>query len=307
MNKREFTFLSADHKTRIHAIVWEPDGECRGVLQICHGMVEYIDRYDEFAGYLNERGWMVVGHDHLGHGKSVTSETELGYFGHPDGNQYVIADIHALRKQTQTENPGVPYFMLGHSMGSFLLRQYLEMHGNGLKGAIIMGTGTQPGIVLKLGKIICKTIAVFRGWHYRSTFVDNMAFGGYNKKFEPARTKNDWLTKDTTIVERYCQDPLCTFQFTVNAYYQMFRGIEYAQIHVDQLPKKLPLLLTAGAQDPVGNFGKSVSELYEIYQKAGIQDVSLKLYENDRHEILNETDRQDVYGDIAVWLERHLG
>ena len=169
-----------------------------------------------------------------------------------------------------------------------------------------MGTGAQPGIVLKLGKMICKTIAAFHGWHYRSTFVDNMAFGGYNKKFEPARTKNDWLTKDTKIVDRYCQDPLCTFQFTVNAYYQMFCGIEYAQTHVDQIPKALPLLLTAGAQDPVGNFGKSVSELYEIYQKAGIQDVSLKLYENDRHEILNETDRQDVYGDIAAWLEIHL-
>ena len=200
MMKHEFYYTSRDSVTKIHAIEWLPDRDIKGVLQICHGMVEYIDRYDEFACYLNERGWMVVGHDHLGHGKSVTSEMELGYFGHRDGNQYVIADIHALRKQTQTENPGVPYFMLWTQHGIFSAPAVSGDAWQWIEGCDHYGNRHTAGDRPETWKNDLQDDRSFSRMHYRSTFVDNMAFGGYNKKFEPARTKNDWLTKDTTIV-----------------------------------------------------------------------------------------------------------
>lgn len=193
-------------------------------------------------------------------------------------------------------------------MGSFLTRQYIQMHADGLAGAVIMGTGSQPGIVLHIGKLLCRLIALFRGWEYRSSFVDNMAFGGYNKQFEPARTPSDWLTKDEAIIDACVNNPWSTFRFTVNGYYQMFRGIQYIQnpAHIQQIPKNLPLFFVAGADDPVGNNGKSVTQVCQQYKDAGIQDVQIKLYPGDRHEILNETDRDVVYADILTWLNGHL-
>ena len=306
--KREFQYPSRDGVTQIHAIEWEPEGEIHAVMQLCHGMVEFIDRYDAFAKYLNEHGIYVVGHDHLGHGKSVQNEEYHGYFHKTNGNEYVIGDIHKLREMTQKKYPDLPYFFLGHSMGSFLTRQYIQMHADGLSGAIIMGTGSQPGIILHIGKLICRTIALFRGWTYRSAFVDNMAFGGYNKQFEPARTPSDWLTKDEAIINTCIHHPWSTFRFTVNGYYQMFRGIQYIQnpAHIQQIPKNLPLFFVAGGDDPVGNNGKSVTQVCQQYKAAGIQDVQIKLYPGDRHEILNETDRDVVYADLLTWLNGHL-
>lgn len=170
--KREFQYPSRDGVTQIHAIEWEPEGEIHAVMQLCHGMVEFIDRYDAFAKYLNEHGIYVVGHDHLGHGKSVQNEEYHGYFHKTNGNEYVIGDIHKLREMTQKKYPDKPYFMLGHSMGSFLIRQYMEMYGSGLSGVIVMGTGAQPGVALFFGKLLCKVIAAFKGDDYRSAFVD---------------------------------------------------------------------------------------------------------------------------------------
>ena len=306
--KQDFYYPSKDGQTQIHAIEWSPDAAPRAILQICHGMVEYIGRYDGFARFLAAQGFYVVGNDHLGHGESVRSDDLHGYFHATHGNEYVIGDIHTLREMTQEKFPGVPYFMLGHSMGSFLVRQYIELHGTGLKGVIIMGTGTQPPAVLKAGKALCKVIARFKGWTHRSETVNNTALGAYNKKFEPARTSADWLTKDEQIVDAYLADPWCTFVFTVNAYYFMFSGIEFMQKreNIAKVPKDLPLLLVSGADDPVGSFGKGVEQAFQGYLEAGITDVHMKLYPTDRHEILNELDRAQVYDDLRDWLVGHL-
>ena len=303
--KKEFTYLSADGITNIHAIEWKPEGEIKAILQIAHGMVEYIDRYDEFASYLCEKGYMVIGNDHLGHGLSVKDGTCYGYFHETRGNECVIADIHRLRSLTQKIYEDIPYFVLGHSMGSFLMRQYIELYGEGLKGAIIMGTGEQSPVVVGAGKTLCKIIAMFKGWKHRSELVDNMAFGSYNKGFEPARTEKDWLTKEEKVVDAYLANPWNTFRFTVNGYYHMFRGMMYAskKEHIQQIPKDLPLFLVAGDKDPVGENGKAVKKVYETYKACQIKDVRIKLYENDRHEILNETDRATVFEDIWMWLE----
>ncbi len=306
--KQHFYYPSQDGTTKIHAIEWVPEGDVKSVLQISHGMVEYIERYDEFSTFLSQRGFYVVGQDHLGHGESVTSEEQHGYFHATRGNEYVIGDIHELRRITAEKYPDVPYFMLGHSMGSFLTRQYITMYGKGLAGTIIMGTGNQPLALVRLGKLLCRIVASIKGWTYRSKFVNNMAFGGYNRTFKPARTNMDWISRSTENVDQYIKDPWCTFTFTVNAYYHMFRGMEQLlnPKNFAKIPRELPIFFIAGKEDPVGDFGKGVAAVYKKYKNSGFEDVKLKLYENDRHEILNEPDRKHIYQDIYKWLEKHL-
>ena len=305
----EFYFPSKDGNTEIHTIEWKPEGEVRAVLQICHGMVEYIRRYDGFAQFLCGKGYYVVGNDHLGHGKSVQAKSEYGFFHEKYGNACVIGDMHTLRQRTEKKYPGVPYFMLGHSMGSSLLRQYIQMYGNGLSGAVLMGTvAAHKKAALLLGKRLCRVMAAFRGWHYRSRLVDNLALGSYNRKFRPARTRADWITSDNENLDIYVSDPLCSFVTTVNAYYNIFSGMLGIQRKesVYMIPKGLPILFVSGAEDPVGEFGRGVRKIYEKYRAAGIQDVSLRLYTGDRHEILNETDRDQVYKDLLNWFELHI-
>ena len=307
--KDEFYFPSKDGNTEIHTIEWKPEGHVKAVLQLSHGMVEYVDRYSDFAQYLCDKGFYVVGNDHLGHGKSVQSKSEYGFFNEKYGNACVLGDLHTLRQRTMKKYPGVPYFMLGHSMGSSLLRQYIQMYGNGLSGAIIMGTmSEQNKTELKLGKDLCRILAVLKGWHYRSKLVDKMVNGPFCKKFKPARTRADWVTSDTEKLDQYVSDPLCSFVFTVNAYYQMFCGIQQTQKKesIYMIPKTLPIFMVSGSDDPVGGFGKGVRKIYEKYRAAGIQDVTLRLYAGDRHEILNETDRNQVYQDLYEWMQSKL-
>ena len=305
----EFYFPPKDGNTEIHTIEWKPEGEVRAVLQICHGMVEYIRRYDEFAQFLCGEGYYVVGNDHLGHGKSIQAKSEYGFFNEKYGNACVLGDMHTLRQRTEKKYPGVPYFMLGHSMGSSLLRQYIQMYGNGLNGAVLMGTvADHKKAALLFGKRLCRVMAAFRGWHYRSKMVDNLVLGAYNKKFKPARTRADWITSDNENLDMYVADPLCSFMSTVNAYYNVFSGMIGIQRKesVYMIPKGLPVLFVSGADDPVGEFGKGVRKIYEKYRAAGIRDVTLRLYTGDRHEILNETDRDQVYKDLLGWFEKHI-
>ncbi len=309
MKKSTFQFLSADKKTKIHGVKWEPDqGEIQGILQISHGMIEYVERYEEFAAYLTKKGFLVVGNDHLGHGDSVVSQECWGYFAPEKGSDLVVKDLQKLRIHIQRDYPGVPYFMLGHSMGSFLLRKYLSRYGSGLSGAIIMGTGNQPNIAVIFGKAVCKFAALFRGWKYRSKLVDQLAFSGNNKRFQEENTSNSWLTRDKKIVEEYNAQPRCTFQFTLNGYYNLFDTIHFINRHrnIDQIPKELPVFLVSGEDDPVGNYGVGVRQVYGIYKRAGILDIRYKLYPLDRHEILNELDKEVVYRDIYRWMQHHL-
>lgn len=306
--KHDLYYPSRDDRTMIHGIEWLPSGKPKAILQICHGMCEYIDRYDDFARYLAANGICVVGNDHLGHGASVTSEEEHGYFCDKNGDLCVLKDLHTLRHKTERRFPGVPYFMLGHSMGSFLLRQYIARRGENLAGVIIMGTGSQPLAALEAGKALCRSVAAARGWHYRSELLNKQVLGAYNKNFEPSRTPNDWLTRDEKIVDAYNADPWCNFRFTANGYYNLFSAIEDAQTRavIESVPKDLPILLTAGEKDPVGAFGKGVKAVFRAYQTAGIRDLEIKLYEDSRHELLNETNRYDVYAHLLGWMKRQL-
>ncbi len=306
--KREFYFLSKDETTQIHAIEWVPAGKVKGVLQMCHGMVEYIDRYHDFAEYLSQNGYYVVGHDHLGHGKSVYSSDRLGFFHETNGNEYVIGDIHQIRVRTEEKYPHVPYFMLGHSMGSFLVRQYISFYGAGITGAIIMGTGDKPNLILNMGKAVCKIQALIHGWKHRSALVDGMAAGAYNKRFEKETDGSNWLSRNPENVKAYRNDLLCGYMFTINAYYHMFSGMIAMnnQEKAGRIPKGLSIALVSGKEDPVGDFGKGVKKVYKKYKENGMQDVKMRLYEEDRHEILQELDREQVFEDLLMWLDKKI-
>ncbi len=306
MAKTTFSFLSADGKTQIYCVSWKAEGtDIKGILQITHGMVEYIERYDDFAEYMTRQGYLVVGHDHLGHGESVNSPEDWGYFAEENGSDILVADMHTLRTIIQEQYPDLPYFMLGHSMGSFLLRKYLCIHHENLRGAIIMGTGNQPDAMVKMGKGLCKFLAKLHGWRHRSNLIQNIAFAGNDSKFKGENLKNSWLTKDVEIVKAYSANPKNTFRFTLNGFYNLFDTIWYdnRKENLAKMSKKLPLFLVSGEDDPVGNFGKGVKAVYDTFEALGIQDITWKLYPEDRHEILNELDKEQVYSDIYNWID----
>lgn len=309
VTKEEFTYDSRDNVSKIHAIRWIPQkGEIKGIVQIVHGMVEHIDRYDEFANYLAESGIVVVGNDHLGHGTSVKLDGDRGYFCEKDGETILVRDVHRLKKLTQEAFPGKPYIILGHSMGSFITRKYIIEYGKGIDAAIIMGTGSKSTQLLQKGILATKIISLLRGKKYRSNWVNNHAFGSYNKRFQPARTQHDWLTKDATQVDKYEADVRNQFIFTLNGYETLFKILLYIQKeeNLAKARKDLPIFLVSGAEDPVGDFGEGVQKAYALLEKAGYSDLKLKLYENDRHEILNETDKDIIYQDLLKWIMKQI-
>ena len=307
MKKKEFKFRSANNDVDVRAVQYIPQGEPKAILQITHGMVEFIDRYEGFAEYLCDRGFLVTGNDHVGHGGSVNKEADWGYFGF-DGNNVLLKDMYELTCITKEAYPDKPYFLLGHSMGSFYARQYLALHGEELTGAIIMGTGHEPLYKVRAGMTMCRMMAMIKGWDYHWDFIDKISFGAYNKRFEPARTRADWLSKDTELVDWYVNEPRCSFTFSLNAYYYMFEGI--ANLHerdlLEQIPKDLPLFFVSGQDDPVGSFGEEVQAAVDSLRDVGVKNIEMKLYPDDRHEILNETDKEVVYEDLYKWMDQYI-
>ncbi|MBQ9990984.1 MAG: alpha/beta hydrolase [Lachnospiraceae bacterium] len=306
--KEEFFYPSQDGRTGIHALRYLPETAPRAILQIAHGMTEFIKRYEEFAQFLNKRGIIVTGNDHLGHGNSVISEEDYGFFAKKKGNQILLKDMHELTRITRKAYPHLPYFLLGHSMGSFYARQYLFTYGNELTGAIISGTGHQPPAMVWGGMATTGLMTLFKGSRYRSPFVDKMTFGSYNKRIHPLRTEKDWLTRDTAIVDTYLADKRCTFLFTLNAFHEMFLGISrlYSRNNLKKMPSALPVLFISGTEDPVGDYTRGVHRAADSFLRAGMKQVEVKFYEGDRHEVLNELDRLQVYADLARWMEQIL-
>ncbi len=308
LKRQNFTMNSHDRRTKLHGVMWKPDGEVRAVVQLVHGMIEYIERYDEFASWLAERGVFVIGHDHLGHGDSVLSEEDWGFFEEENGNRVLLDDIHQVRIRVQEKYPDVPYVIVGHSMGSFLTRQYLCLHGEGIRAAVILGTGDMPAGLLRFGMFLTSSMAAVEGWRHRSKLVKIIVFGSYNKKIHPHRTDSDWITRDEAIVDAYKKGKKTSFDFTLNGYYNLFYSMLCLKkrSYLEQMPKNFPILLAAGAEDPVGSYGKGVQRVYEEFGRLGVEQVECKLYENDRHEILNELDREQVYEDIGTWILRQI-
>lgn len=307
MKKEEFYFPSRDNRTKIHALRWTPETDrpvC--IVQIVHGMAEYADRYEEFARFLTDRGVVVTGEDHLGHGKSAVEGKNYGYFCEQDPATVVVRDVHRLKKMTQEAYPGVPYILLGHSMGSFIVRNYLCRYGSGIDGALILGTGMQPAALLAVSKLTAGIQKLFYGDNHISRLIDRGAFGAYNKKIPSPNTAMDWLSRDEAKVKEYMEDPLCGFTFTVNGFSTLFTLISRIRKkeNLEKIPKNLPVHFASGDADPVGNYGKGVRAAYDSLKKAGMNQLSLKLYESDRHELLNEKDRGQVMEDFWQWIEK---
>lgn len=307
MKKYTEKIASTDSKNNLNVIIWETEKEPIGVLQIVHGMAEYIDRYDNFAKYMTEQGFNVIGHDHLGHGHSVSDEHDYGFFAEENGDKIIIEDMHSVTQYAREKWEELPNFILGHSMGSFCLRQYLTKYSNDVFGAIIMGTGWIPSAAAMLGKTIATNTCKSKGSHTVNPLLIKLTLEPYNKPFAPARTNCDWLSRDEKQVDLYVKDKLCGFDFTAGAYKDFFTILEKIAKNrqLIGMRKSLPILITSGSVDPVGG-KKACEKLNAQYKRCGIDDVTLKLWKNDRHEILNELDKSDVYDYIYNWLKSKI-
>lgn len=305
--KTEGSFESSSKLANIVYAKYVPiNGEVKAVMQIAHGMAEHKERYERFAEFLCSIGVAVYINDHLGHGGSVSNENEKGYFG-DNGYRTLMDDCALLTDIAKEDYPAIPYFIFGHSMGSFIVRNYLVKYGDNVDAAIICGTGganPAAGMGISMSKLVGKLKG---GDHYRSKFINNLAFGSYNKKFE-GRTDFDWLTKDNDIVDAYIADDDCGFLFTVNGFIGLFSALKDANSKetIENTPN-IPIIFIAGQDDPVGNYGKGVLSVYDFMLKSGHDKVDMILYPKARHEILNESDTvADIYRDIENFINANL-
>lgn len=309
-NMTQFTFRSADGVTELHARLWTGEADApRAVVQLVHGVSEHISRYDRFARFLAEHGFVVVGHDHLGHGDSLPRGGTPIYFGGQKGWETATDDVYALHRLVQQKYPGIPCFILGHSMGSFLTRSLLIRYPGCVDGAIIMGSGWNSSAAIAGGRAVTAVLGALKGKRAVSPFVINLAFGGYNKPFAPNRTGFDWVAADEKAVDRYIADPLCGQDGTVGLFGDMLRGFRFNQRkeNLEKMDRHTPVLLISGADDPVGDMGRGVEKTRQAFLAAGVQDVEMILCPGLRHEILNEPSAPKVVDEpILRWLEAHI-
>lgn len=301
MVKEEFFYPSSDGVHQIHAVVWTPESPVRGVVQLVHGICEYALRYEPLAAFLTGQGYAVAGNDHLGHGQSVKDESEYGYF---TNWLELLYDVRALRQTLDSRFPGLPYFILGHSMGSFLARSYLIAYPGTVTGCALSGTAYYSPAELAVGKLVTR---LGDPRQVNKTFY-KLSIGAYNKTCAPARTSADWICRDPQVVDAYLADPMCNFPTKGGMNHAMMIGLQWVcdAKEMAKMDKSTPIYFFAGDADPVGNMGKGVRKVAQLFQKAGCQDVTLRLYPGGRHEMLNEVNREEVFADLLAWLEGHL-
>ena len=305
---QEFTFPSADGVHQIHAVAWHPtNGNPRGIVQLVHGICEYSLRYQDFASFLAQQGYLVVGHDHLGHGQSVTSPDEYGFFGQAHGWGYLIKDMDTLRRRTAEQYPDLPYILMGHSMGSFVVRCYIATRSAPhLDGCILSGTAQEPAPLIHSALRLSKRLGASKGKAYPSRILTRLSLEFYNGHFKPNRTTADWISRDETVVDAFLQDEQCRFSPTIGMYHDMLTGLAFLSdsSKLQRIDPNLPIYLFSGEKDPVGGNGVGVRRVYEMLKDRGMADVTMKLYPDGRHEMLNEINKEEVYQDLLQWLER---
>ncbi len=305
MEQATFTFTTKDNK-KIFAYKWGAKTRPIAAVQIAHGMAEHSERYSAFANYLVKRGFVVYANDHRGHHRTAGSVEKLGFFANEDGWFKVVGDMKQLTDIILDENPELPIFIFGHSMGSLLTRTYLTKFKNNINGVIFSGTSNESGLLLTMGKFVAKVIGIFYDKKTPSNFLDKMSFGKFNSYFKPNRTKFDWLSRDKKQVDNYITDMYCGAVFSNGFFYDLAFGMKYLNKNLDKISKDLPILIISGTSCPVGDFGKGIEKLYKKYKKAGIINVKSKLYTDARHEIINETNKGEVYQDIVDWIRQNI-
>ena len=287
--------------------IYTPLSTPKAILQISHGMCEYIERYEDFIDFLTGQGFLVCGNDHLGHKNSAISKDMLGYFAPKDGYTFLARDLARVTRMVQRQYPDLPFFLFGHSMGSFVARAYLTRYPDSVDGIIICGTaGSNP--VAGLGSMVVSIIKAIKGEHHRSPFINKLMFGNYNSRYEKNTSGFDWLTRDPEIISKYENDEYCNFLFTASAYKDLLKLLQFVSSPewYRSVPKKLPVFLISGDMDPVGGWGKGIQEVEEKLQHQNLTNLTVKLYKDMRHEILNEVGKEEVYQDILDWLNKQV-
>lgn len=291
----------------IAVYTWLPEQAPKAVLHIVHGMAEHALRYDDFVQAACKSGFAVVASDHRGHGKTSVKNGLMGYLADGDGFRRVVDDQKEINAEIQKQYPSCPVIIVGHSFGSFVAQEYIERYGTTVKAAVLIGSaGPNPSVFL--ASLLANLNCAFKGRKHIAQFMNALVFGSYNKRIKNPNTAFDWLSRDEQEVKKYIDDEYCGFICTAGFFQDFIRGLK--RLHTSEalrgIPVSLPVLITAGSEDPVSNGGKTLKRLSRIYQDIGIQDVALKLYENARHEILNETNKEEVKADILGWIESRL-
>ncbi len=303
--KSKFT-LPVSQDTLLKGYIYTPDKDAEAIIVICHGMAEHIKRYDNFAKFLSSNNIIVLGYDQRGHGETLTTQEDMGYMSDIDNFEAMIGDLLSIVNYAKQLFTKLPIYIIGHSMGSFILQRYIQLYGNSINGAILSGSALNKGLLIDVGYFLACLITKFRGRRYRSKLMDKLSLGPFNKPFKPNRTSVDWLSRDEKVVDKYVEDPLCGKLFTVSYFLDLTKNFKNLNRNYELIPKNLPILMFSGSNDPVGGCGKTVTKLHNKLKQIGITDLTFKLYEGGRHEMLNEINKEEVYEDIKKWLKQHI-
>ena len=301
------TYQTMSDGASLAVYTWLPEQHPKAVLHIVHGMAEHALRYDDFAQAACKKGFAVVASDHRGHGKTGAKSGLMGYLADGDGFGRVVEDQKEINAEIQKQYPALPNVIVGHSFGSFVTQEYIERYGTTVKAAVLIGSaGPNPSV--SVASLLASLTSAFKGRKSVAKFMNALVFGSYNNRIKNPHTAFDWLSRDENEVKKYIDDEYCGFVCTAGFFQDFMRGLKrlHTQEALKGIPTDLPILITAGSEDPVSNGGKMLKTLYRIYQNIGIRDVTLKLYENARHEILNETNKEEVKADILGWIENRL-
>lgn len=306
MKTEEFTFTDAEG-IEIFCWKWSPEepADAKGAVQISHGMAELSSRYERLAKALTEAGYYVYANDHRGHGRTALTLENVGYPGDRDAFSWMVRDMHQLSETIRDEHPGMPLFLLGHSMGSFLAQRYAQLYGEELEGLILSGTNGKQGLALDLGIMVAKAEILLKGRKAKSPMLNALSFGSFNKSFKPSRTQFDWLSRDKDEVDKYILDEYCGGVFSAGFFHDFFQGLKEIEktSNMAEFPRELPVYIFSGEKDPVGGFTKGVTKLVEAFKSLGMKDVTYRFYKDGRHEMLNEINRCQVISDLIEWLD----
>ncbi len=302
--KKEFEICASKNVT-LYGYIFEPVSDVKGIVQICHGMAEHIERYFDFMTFLSNNGYIVVGYNQRGHGKTAGSPDKCGYMDDEDNFHILVDDVHLVNNYIKSIYKNKIHYLFGHSMGSFVSQRYLEIYNDEVDGCILCGSSYNKGFIVNVGYKVAKIITKFKGCEYRSSLMDSLAFGSYNKKIKPCLTAFDWLSRDNENNMKYVNDEYCGMIFSVSYFKDLMKGFKVITKNMKNIKKDIPILVISGDADPVGNYGKGTTKLYNNLKKCKINDVTLKLYKDARHELLNETNKEEVYYDVLSWIDNH--
>lgn len=303
MKSADFTFQTVDG-ANLHVSGWVIQNP-KAIVQILHGMAEYGSRYARLAQALAAAGYSVYAHDHRGHGQSIPEAGPPGHMADSDSWNRIVEDAHGVNREIAKRHRDLPIIIVGHSMGSFVLQQLLFERPDDMVAAALSGSNGKPPPIAMIGKLLARIERARVGKQKPSPLLQKLTFGEYNKPFEPARTEFDWLSRDPDEVDKYVADPLMGFAVSTQTWLDLLNALDRISkpSNIAKVPKDKPLYLFAGDQDPIGDNGKGMKNLYDAYKRAAIFDVRLKLYPGARHETLNETNRQEVTDDLIAWCD----